>query len=403
MDTEVKGLLEGLHTANEGIKTLITQMQSEVKVLGSASEETKTNIDKLLTSEQKLRDDLNGLTLKFESSNGGNRQRAKTLGETFTEHAQFKSTVAAGHKYTGKISVGEFFSIKQVTGNPGDGQTAGIPLPGRIDVSTDPKLELRIRDLLNVIPTSQNSVEFVRYTFTNNAAIVFSPMTGSQSPGMRENVVKPQSDMAFTRDTETAETIAHWIPASEQILQDIPQLRQIIDTEMRYGVKLAEEEELLNGDGTAGHLNGLMNQAAAFDTGLVGVGDTALDRLRAGILQARIARYPVDGFVLNPIDWFEIETLKDEQGRYIIGDPTGMIQRRLWGKPVVESDSMAAGSWLTGAFGMAARLYDLQQNTVETTNSHDDFFIRNMIAIRAEERIIFVVLRPQAFVQGTFA
>jgi HK97 family phage major capsid protein len=90
-------------------------------------------------------------------------------------------------------------------------------------------------------------------------------------------------------------------------------------------------------------------------------------------------------------------------GRYIIGDPTGVAGRRLWGKPVVESDSMQSGNWLTGAFGMGARLYDLQQNTVETTNSHDDFFIRNMIAIRAEERVIFVVLRPQAFVQGTFA
>jgi HK97 family phage major capsid protein len=399
MDQEIKTLLEGLRTANDGIKAAHAQMLSEISTLGSASTETKTAVDKLLTSEQKLRDDLNALTLKVEESGTGRGRKEKSRGEIFTESAQFKGSVAAGQLKSGQVRVPSW--LKDVTGNAADNVSDGIAQPRRIETFSDPKIELRVRDLLTVLPINQPSVEYVKHTFTNNAAIIFD---ASPSPtGRREGITKPKSDMTTTRASETAETIAHWIAASKQILQDIPQLRAIIDGEMRYGVKLAEEEELLNGDGTAGHLDGLMNQAASFDTNYLNAESTNLDRLRAGILQARVAKYPVDGFVLNPVDWFNIETLKDSEGRYIIGDPRGMIGKQLWGKPVVESDSIDSGTWLTGAFRMAARLYDLEQAVVETSDSHANFFIENMIAIRAEERLIFVVTRPQAFVTGTFA
>jgi hypothetical protein len=64
----------------------------------------------------------------------------------------------------------------------------------------NPHIPLRIRDLLNVIPTTLTVVEFVKYTFTNNAAIVIDTTV---TPNKREGVLKPQSDMTMTGDGES--------------------------------------------------------------------------------------------------------------------------------------------------------------------------------------------------------
>lgn len=400
MDLELKSLLDGLRVANDGIKAAYEQLKSEASVLGKESAETKAACDRLLIEEQKMRDDLKDLAQKINgNAYGDGVRRVKTAAEIFTESAQFKGMLGARTHKSGLVDVKSFY--KAITSNGSDDMTDGLPQARRIDMFADPKQELRVRDLLPVTPINQTSVEFVKYTFTNNAAIIYDS-SPSPTGGRRENIDKPLSDMAMTVDNETAETIAHLVYASKQILNDVPQLRSIINTELIYGLKFVEEEEILNGDGTAGHLNGLTTQAADYDTSYNVSGDTQIDKLRRAMLQARIAQYPVDAHVLNPIDWAEIETLKDDEGRYIIGDPRGMIGPTLWGKRVVESDSMTAGHFLTGAFAMAARLYDLEQANVESTDSHEDFFRKNMIAIRAEERLILVVTRPQAMVYGAF-
>ena len=210
--------------------------------------------------------------------------------------------------------------------------------------------------------------------------------------------------MTFTLASEVVRTIAHWIAASKQILMDLPQLQGLIDTELRFGLALVEENQILTGDGTQANLNGLITQAVDYDNALNKTGDTVIDKIRRAILQARLAFYPVDGIVLNPVDWAIMETLKSVAGAgaYFIGNPQGTAQPRLWGKPVVESDAITAGTFLVGAFGMGAVLYDREQATVEIATQHSTYFTENMVAIRAEERLALVVHRPQAFIYGSF-
>jgi HK97 family phage major capsid protein len=118
------------------------------------------------------------------------------------------------------------------------------------------------------------------------------------------------------------------------------------------------------------------------------------------MLMAEVAQFPVDGHVLNPQDWFNIEIAKDDLGRYLIGNPQGESIRPS-GVPVIKSISQPVGTALSGAFGMGATLYDREEANIEMRDTHADFFVRNMVAILWEERIIFVVTRPQAFVKST--
>jgi HK97 family phage major capsid protein len=395
-------LIEGLSEKHALLITGMSAIRDEVKQHGSASVETKTQVDSVLTEQTKLRNELKELQLKFDTNayGDGGSSRPKSPGEQFTGSDAYKSALASGYR-SGAVQIkgGAFPSERKDVTSAASSVGAGMPQALRLPLMiANPHIPLRIRDLLNVIPTNLTVVEFVKYTFTNNAAIVID--TGT-TPATREGVLKPKSDMTMTGDSAKAETIAHWVGASKQVVADIPTLRGIIDTELTYGGKLKEEAEILNGDGTAGHLNGLNHQATALNTGLLGASPTPLDKLRAAMLMAEVAQFPVDGHVLNPQDWFNIEIAKDDLGRYLIGNPQGGINQTLWGVPVIKSISQPVGTALSGAFGMGATLYDREEANIEMRDTHADFFVRNMVAILWEERIIFVVTRPQAFVKST--
>ena len=105
--------------------------------------------------------------------------------------------------------------------------------------------------------------------------------------------------------------------------------------------------------------------------------------------------------IVNPDDWSALRLLKDENNNYIGGSPfstgPGEPNETLWGKRVVVTEAMAAGQALVGSFQMAAQVFRRTGLTVEASNSHSDFFKRNLTAIRAEERLALAVYRPEAF------
>ena len=58
--------------------------------------------------------------------------------------------------------------------------------------------------------------------------------------------------MGFTLVSRPIQTIAHWIPASRQVLDDSQLLRSFIDGRMLHFLKVEEEDQLLNGSGAGG-------------------------------------------------------------------------------------------------------------------------------------------------------
>ncbi|KAK0340235.1 hypothetical protein LTR94_031361, partial [Friedmanniomyces endolithicus] len=180
-----------------------------------------------------------------------------------------------------------------------------------------------------------------------------------------EGAAKPQSELQFEDATATVRTIAHWMRASVQVLADAPALSSIIDQRLRFGLSYVEETQLLNGSGTGQNLPGLVTNATAYEAAGGLTATSPLDIVRLMILQVALAEYPANGIVMNPIDMAAIEMLKDGEGRYIIGNPQGTIDKRLWGLPVVETQAMAVDKALVGAFNLGAQIFDRQDATVE--------------------------------------
>lgn len=278
--------------------------------------------------------------------------------------------------------------VKAVTASSA---TIGVGINTQPGITPPPQRRFFLRDLIPSIPVSQGIVQYLQEaSFTNSAAVAL------------ENTLKPQSDLATNLVQAPIATIAHWIRATKQILDDAPALQAYIDTRLRYGLALAEDAQILTGSGTGGNLHGLLPQAQSLSGSVAG--DTHIDTLRRAIGQLATLNYNADAIVLNPLDWEAIELTKDTQNRYIIfGTPSGAAEPRLWGTPVVVTNAIAAGTWLVGDVALGAQIFDRQQPIVEISTEDQDNFVKNLVTIRGEERIGLAVKQTQAFVTGTFS
>ncbi|MCQ4119879.1 phage major capsid protein [Rhodococcus tibetensis] len=273
-------------------------------------------------------------------------------------------------------------------------------------VETLGRKELTIRDLVSVRRTGSDAVEYVAQTSHTNAAAVVAEATSSAAPtapGTAGALVlnpnggyKPEGSWAYERKVANVKTIAEWVPATKRALADVAALEGLINDELRADIAETEEAQILNGDGTGENLTGINAwsgiQTQTFSTDI-------FESIRKGITKARtVGRVNPNAVVVNPVDAEKIDLAKDLNGTYRYGGPQYMGGRTVWNLPVVESETQAAGTALVGDFQKAV-LWDREQTTVTITDSHADFFIRNMVAILAEERLAFAVTRPTAFVK----
>jgi len=246
-----------------------------------------------------------------------------------------------------------------------------------------------VRQLLASGTTDSNQiVYFVESLATNAAAAV------------EELGEKPESALRFARTTDDVKKVATWIPASTEMLEDFRQIASYIDSRLRIFLRDEVDDQLLNGDGADGELLGLRNRSGLTTLLLASGEQNIMDAIHRQITQILIGSFVMpDGIIMNPIDWEHAVLTKEEgTGAYIGASPFSPMQSRtMWGLPVVITQKMTAGRAFIGAFGSMAQVFSKGGITVSMSNSHEDFFTHNKVAILAEERLALAVYRPKAF------
>jgi len=377
-----------LDKISDQIKSQAEAADREIKANARLSEETRANVDKLLTQQGELQARLaTAEQLVAKSQNGGGAGRPQSMGEQVTESEDFRS-FASNPRGTFRMPV-------EAAIGSGSGSAADLIVPDRLQGVQGPQLRrLTVRDLISWGRTASNSIEYAReLLFTNNAAPV------------AEAAQKPESNLTFEADQAPIVTIAHWIHASKQVVADVPMLQSYIDGRLRYGLKFVEEAQLLKGSGVGLNINGIFTQATAYaNPGVTVQAETRIDRLRLALLQVELAEYWADGIVLSPLDWAAIELTKNAQNEYMFTNARTAMQPGLWGRNVVPTQSMDADDFLVGAFGggLAVQGWDREDANVMISFEDRDNVIKNMVTIRCEERIGLTVYRPEAFVKGDF-
>ena len=396
-DLDFQKAAKDLKTVTDEVKSFAEKATTEIKNLGKVTEETKANADKALVDMNAMSARVTEMEQKIAQGRGVARGgvETKSIGEQFVENDEVKAAMAQGMRFKGRVNV----EVKNITSasTSGSSATTGLVVADRQPgVIMQPVRKLVVRDLLMPGRTNSSAIEYVKENVvTNNAASV------AENP----SVVKPQSDITYALVNTGVKTLAHFIMASKQIMDDAPQLQSQIDYRLRYGLGFVEDQQLLTGDGTGTNLLGLIPQATGYakPTGVAVVNATMIDVLRLAMLQATLALYPATGTVLHPTDWASIELTKDSQNRYIFANPLGLAGPNLWGLPIAESLAMTQGQFLTGALKYAAQIFDREDASVLMSTEDRDNFTKNMVTILAEERLALAVYRPQALITGAVA
>jgi HK97 family phage major capsid protein len=272
-----------------------------------------------------------------------------------------------------------------LSGDPGSlGQ---VDRPSGSSIYGPPMPPLRIRNLLQALPTTAAAVPFVQGTFANAAVV--------QVEGTR----KTESEATAVLKLAPVQTIAHWIRASNQILDDTAGLLDWLSVRMRFGLGQNEEAELLYGSGIAPHLGGLFPAAPVFSNQTAGDLVSTLRNAKAALEQQG---YAATALVLNPVTLASLELLKLADGSFLIGQPRGGSPPNLWGVPIVSSPGMDEQDWLMGDVGMSATIYDRRQVRVIIATQNEDDFIKNLITILCEERLALAVTTPTALLRGHY-
>jgi len=327
-------------------------------------------------------------------------RRLLSLGQQFVQSPMYDFFKKGGHRTTSawRSPSEELFDASRwsapgfqaatLTQDPASGSALVTPhyLPGIMPLPTK---RLVVADLMASGTTDSNAVHYMREkTFASAANSV------------AEGAAKPESTLTFEAVVEPVRKIAHWLPVTEEMLEDVAQISSYIDARLRLGVEIEEEDQLLNGTTTPPDVVGILNRTGLAADVVTGVApDNAIDAIFRQIMAIfSTSNLQPDGIVLNPADWAQIVMTKTTQGAYLAVSPFGPVQTPvLWGLPVVVTPSMVLNTALVGAYKTASQVFRRGGIRVEASNSHQDFFIKNLVAIRAEERLALAVYRPGAF------
>lgn len=233
---------------------------------------------------------------------------------------------------------------------------------------------LTFLDLITVGTTDAAYGEYAQIVSeTDNAAIV------------PEGELKPTSDIATALQESKAYTYADGFDITNQTLADDGALATFMESRIRRHVLGVVERKVLNGTGAGTEPTGILNTtgtlAQAFDTDVVTTLARALDRFETNNENA-----DPQAIVMNSADIWALRLLKDNDGRYLLGNPLsqGPIPTP-WGVPLVRSNKIAAGQALVGRFD-SVNFLQLEALNVLAFNQHKDYAQRNMVYVRAELR-----------------
>lgn len=344
---------------------------------------------------------------------GMDKLQGKTLGELLTDSPEFKSMMT-----TKSRKMDAPFTIEGVADLPGMGRkdvwygSAGLPnYPRRMGgIQFDPMVPrahrtTRVRDLFPVSATTASAIDFFKVTgYGQNQGAQSVP--DYDTSGQGSFGLKPHTDLQFTSQQVNVRTIAHWEAAHRNVLDDVPQLQGTINNELTYGLQLEEDRQILLGSGEDEELLGILNTTGiqTYTQGGSATGEQMADTLRKAATRVMLAYFAPTGYVLHPYDWEQVELQKGNgDGQYMLVTNVSIgASAQVWRQPVVETPAMPQGTFLTGAFGLGAQLYDRQQSNVRIAEQHADFFLRNAVVVLAEERLALATKRPESFVKGTF-
>ena len=219
--------------------------------------------------------------------------------------------------------------------------------------------------IVNIEKVSTTAVETVVESVTYGAATV------------AEGGAKPETTITYTPTTVSLDTVANYVKATRQALEDETRLAAIANTRLQWG--LAKVIEKAIGDTIVATVTAHTD------------GHTLLAAIRGAISDLNVINYQPTTVVLNPADAAAIDL---EVLSHTVSGP--VLGATYWGLKAVVSPYVPVGQAYVGDFATAVTLFDRGVGSVYVTDSDGTDFTHNIVTVLAETRVKAIVTVPAA-------
>jgi HK97 family phage major capsid protein len=350
-------------------RTKLDDYNNRIKVLDGTIVELRTQEEangRFLTTVSRLED------ADEAAEKRGTRQVAPvqqlSAGEAFVQSDQFKAYRGRGTMEP--VEFEDFIGVENRAAIVGPITEASLQLPAyRWDGPAGPRTTTPFLRLIGREVVSTNAVSYITWGDAATGAAIVA-----------ETDLKPEAELTPTEHPLNLVTYAFWKAITRQALEDYPRIRSIVETKLRLG--LADTLE-------ASAIETLADVAAADPAA-----GTNLAGIRGAIATLQSRGYTPGAIAMNPAD---AATLDLEVMAGTLSGPSS--PGRYWGLPVIAVGGIPQGEAYVGDFSQAVTWFDRSSASVYMTDSHSDYFIRNLMVILAEQRSAFALTEPTAVVQ----
>ena len=376
--------LEEVKGAFDGVKSEVKEAFESAKAENNiAMEAVKADISVLKDEIEKLEAKNNRVKMNQNETKSFNQ----LLAEGIEKNADNIGKIARGeHKSTSFVmdakSAGTMTEAVNLTGD--------IPRQYANQVYALPSRKVHVR---SITPIGQLSTGL--FTFPKETGGEGNPAAQVQGSS------KSQVDFDITMSDAAAQYIAGFTRISRQMLDDVPAMTSFLQARLLEKYLVAEDAQLLSGDGTSPNLQGILGVASAYG----GSSAVYVAQIIESCAQVAAANYNVTGILINPTDWAQIMLTQNTNSPYslpgaTVVSPDGTLS--IAGIPVYQSTAITAGTFLVGDWAMGAQIMQNQGINIQFSEFDADNFTKNLITVRVEARIAFPIYYPGAFVTGTF-
>ena len=384
-------MVEEIKSAFEGIKSEVNGAIESAKAdNASALESVKSELEATKAQISVVKDEIEKLEAKQNRSKM-NQVEVKGFNATLADAIE-QNTDSLAKLSRGEQKRSSFILDTKAVGT----MTEAVNLTGDItrqyanQVYALPSRKVHLRSLLPIGTINQGL-----FTFPYESGGEGAPAAQVQGSS------KAQVDFDITMKDAAAQYIAGYVRISRQMLDDIPAMTSFLQSRLLEKYLIAEDAQILSGDGTAPNLQGILGVATA----ATGAATVDVEQLVQAIAQLESSNYSATGIMVNPTDWAAIMNTKNTNAAYSLPASTVVTTDgnvSIAGIPLYKSTAIAVDKFLVGDWAMGAQIMQNQGISVQFSEMDGDNFTKNLITVRVEARIALPIYYAGAFVYGDF-
>lgn len=260
----------------------------------------------------------------------------------------------------------------------------------------DPSRKVHVREFLPIGTTDAQTIRFPKESAYDDGAAATA-----------QGSALTQSDFDITATSVNVEKIGTFMTLTDEMLQDTPQLTSYLSARVPEKVLSEEDDQILNGNGSAPNLNGLFTDGAVFSDTAAGIGTVTsaneYDVLVVALAQLAASNYQASAIMLNPADMHKIALLKSSQNEYLRQQLYSGLQPQIMGVNIIQNTAVTAGNFILGDFNQATQLWVRENLSIEFAREHASNFTSNLVTVRVQERVALTNYQPNAIVRGVFS